>query len=558
MARLKLLLALLAPAFAIFILPTFELLRRNTEYFNGNVSHGTCIYWMAALYFAVGCLSVFWAKRKPSGRGALYAYLLTAPLWMAYTSLFAESQKSAFYLFIPLAIAIGIYCARKYPKQESWVGAFAIYGSVLTLITFSQLFTLQQTAAAVRAEHTEAVTATAMRSAPEVSAPNKLPDIYHIILDEFQSDLFAEILDDKIRNDLSGMTWFPNASTPFGRTEMAISTLFTGIPYDYREPPAEYIRKGFHANSSMPGKLKSLGYKTIGYLHTNYPGDSTPSFDTYYFHRNLGKALDGAKARELLNSLWWFAHFPTAIAKHFMPGQQGEQLDNQALLPDDAPYISLQSFRIFMDRERQREDKGGHYYFIHLIIPHFPKVLGADCSYENGKETKILDQSHCAVKLMGEFIQMLKDSGNFDNSLLLIHGDHGNQYIKVNGEMKKAPDSYFGPIYSRTRSRPLVLVKAPGVSASQPLQAKDWNVDLLDLYPSVMDALGQDYQRLNGASLFKEPYRERPRIYHFYDKDKSGKNRIVDGTIKRYRVEKDKVVLDNEITVPLEIEQPKP
>jgi len=57
------------------------------------------------------------------------------------------------------------------------------------------------------------------------------PNLLIILLDEYQSDYFSEILDDEVKNDLDGFVWFKDAAANFPTTIAALPAMFSGEIY---------------------------------------------------------------------------------------------------------------------------------------------------------------------------------------------------------------------------------------------------------------------------------------------------------------------------------------
>ena len=122
-------------------------------------------------------------------------------------------------------------------------------------------------------------------SAAVVSKPSSLPDIYHIVFDEFQTDYFKIILDSQLKESLAGSTWFPNAFTPSGRTDMALPAVLSGVPYSYDQLLYDYIDDGFGSEQSLHHRLKQFGYSRTGFLHKIYPHGGVSRFDETFMHQ---------------------------------------------------------------------------------------------------------------------------------------------------------------------------------------------------------------------------------------------------------------------------------
>jgi arylsulfatase A-like enzyme len=121
--------------------------------------------------------------------------------------------------------------------------------------------------------------------------------------------------------------------------------------------------------------------------------------------------------------------------------------------PDFVPvnfmqYYSLQSIEQFKTDEKQRPNTG-QYVFMHLEVPHPPYIYNEECT----TETPITDyrykrdgtpfydyyvkQSACSIKLLNEITQTIKEAGNYEEAMIIVHSDHGFKFMLLpNGERK--------------------------------------------------------------------------------------------------------------------------
>jgi hypothetical protein len=143
----------------------------------------------------------------------------------------------------------------------------------------------------------------------------------------------------------------------------------------------------------------------------------------------------------------------------------------------------------------------GRYTLVHVLIPHPPLKLRADCTYSVGSsKTEPIEQSRCALKLIEEFVDRLKELGRFDDSLIVIHADHGGAYRTKNDTL-----------VTNARSVSLnvvLLVKPVGNPASEELQVVDSETSLLDIARIIMNSVAD--ARSNEPR--SAPWSGRPRL----------------------------------------------
>ncbi len=542
--RLLNIVSVLIPPLLIFVVSAAEIIMRNLADFSGGIGKSVEPFMIAAaIYTAVGILLLCVSK---AGRLRIFffAYLLTAPAWYIFQiarDLLPISFLSL--IIVSLALAIGLFMLRRTPLKPIR-DSIVVFGTVLLV---AKAFTISQI------EQRALTDVTHTRTASE-QTKNDLPNIYHIVLDEFQSDLFQLYLDDRLKSALGGFRFYPHAITPFGRTEVALASTFSGIEYAYNEPLYDYIARSF-TQDSMITRLRSAGYQTSAVLRTSYHKFEfkaqilTSQFDTIYWQKRvqLERSTDDRSA--LLMAMWFYKHFPADLVSMIIGPTHFKQLRNGTLLPNDAPIRSLQSFRDFMEREAAQAGHG-RYVFLHLMLPHFPEVLGADCQYQLGKLTLPREQARCAVGLIEEFIGKLKELGRFKASLILIHGDHGKWMYYRDGNLVPVEASIDDLDWNWGRSRPLVLFKPAGVSAENaPLVVSPRRIGLLDIAPTVLDSLNLSVtEKFSGRSLLATKFPSRPvRYYHMYDKDFKT---VINGDLRRYSVTDKGIFFESDIAIP--------
>ena len=135
-------------------------------------------------------------------------------------------------------------------------------------------------------------------------------------------------------------------------------------------------------------------------------------------------------------NLWLYGNTPAPLRNAVMRTPWFAQLSDKdmdllregRLLPASAPVTSYLGFEKMM-AEEERLSASGRYTVIHVLVPHAPHRLTADCDYTLGSTaTGPMEQTHCALKMIREFITLIENLDRFDDSLILIQGDHGGPY----------------------------------------------------------------------------------------------------------------------------------
>ena len=135
-----------------------------------------------------------------------------------------------------------------------------------------------------------------------------------------------------------------------------------------------------------------------------------------------------------------------------------------------------------------------------------PYAFDAFC--ETTGRTTVRAQSQCATQILVNFVNELKRLRRFDDSLIIVHSDHGNILPSSNSQWIKA----------RLRSHnSLLLIKPAGVAASEPLASNNSNVTLTDIVPGIRSFVRQQQGGAAEAIWWHSTGgRVGKRIRHFY------------------------------------------
>src|SRR5438067_10156309 len=138
---------------------------------------------------------------------------------------------------------------------------------------------------------------------------------------------------------------------------------------------------------------------------------------------------------------------------------------------------------------------GPHFVWVHLYDPHDPYEPPAAFA-QTYKDHLYDGEIAYADSALAHFIGYLKTSGKYQNSLILVVGDHGEGL----GEHRE--DTHGIYLYDSTTHVPLVM-KVPG--RSNAAKVVDAQVRTTDILPTVLDLLHVPVpEQLDGESL--KPY----------------------------------------------------
>jgi len=357
-------------------------------------------------------------------------------------------------------------------------------------------------------------------------------NIFLIILDSFQSDLFWEIIDRDIqlKHEFGGFTFYPDTASVFAKTYPAIPLLLTGKKYQKQQAFQEFIDTAYQ--DSILTDLINEGWDVGLYPHVKATVTLDNSIMSNYAERTrLPERLDSYLQALDLSLFRTVPHFLKShiynkgdfIAKEHFGGyvhQLDTQLENKEIikLPRQNPHQGLN----FLDNLKALATNSGTspaFRFYHLYMPHAPFLLDRDLKYArmDNNFAAYREYSWASLKLMASFLEQLKNLGIYDNSAIIITADHGGgeygdkKYISSEG-------GYF-PILEHGRvkasGKPLLLVK--DYQADGPLKFSSKPVSLLDVAPTIANFAGIEPRETEGriiGDLVEGERRER--TFYFY------------------------------------------
>lgn len=145
------------------------------------------------------------------------------------------------------------------------------------------------------------------------------------------------------------------------------------------------------------------------------------------------------------------------------------------------------------------------------------------------REAAITDQNLCAAKMLRQFVTTLKRLDRYEDSLVLVHADHGSGLVAVDNELHALPlptSSIVGETrvnpshdaYHIERLRALLMIKPAGRGdAKSPFLEDNARTSLLDIAPTLAEFASGDAQRsYPGYSLLRPSEIPKDRVRHYF------------------------------------------
>lgn len=311
--------------------------------------------------------------------------------------------------------------------------------------------------------------ARAARAAP--AAP-RAGNVYHVLLDAFQREAYAVLVDRDPDLRLADFHYYRRFSSTFGYTYYSVPQMLASRDYAPDTSIAAWRRGAFR--DGLWARLAAQGVDVHLYpYHEGYCRQTAgltascvaPDLPEPEWLPDDGAGdgedrvhLAGTSSQRVTVDLWFLSLLPRSV-RHLLtapvPGLEdsGELPPDLALLSfsitdavaprraspggrpvkwipfDHRAAYSVQQWRRLLEDEAARPAHG-QYVFIHAAIPHHPYVLDSECAYQGvvrSDVTQYLAQATCGLRMVHALVDRLKALGRYDDALIVVHSDHGMQ-----------------------------------------------------------------------------------------------------------------------------------
>ncbi len=307
-------------------------------------------------------------------------------------------------------------------------------------------------------------------------------NIYVIQVESFQAFAQGATLGDEevtpYMNDFAEESWlFPNAfaQTGAGNTSDAEFVANTSLLPPSRTPAVvAYVDREI---PSLPRALGESGYRTIT-MHANEASFwnrtelyASLGFDDYYDAKQFGK-------EDLI-------YRGTSDAMFFVKAQQYLEAELARAEPLYVNLVTMSSHAPFDG------------------IPQDRRPLQVPEKLRNTRAGRFLGAISYTDVAVGRFIQWLKDTGEWDDSIVVLYGDHtAIKDLDLKGDNKEIIEGMLGRPYSEVdRQRIAMMVHLPGQTEGGVI---DSVVGQCDIAPTIADLVGEDISAVPhlGRSMF--------------------------------------------------------
>ena len=355
---------------------------------------------------------------------------------------------------------------------------------------------------------------------PDVLEFSSELNLVHLLPDGFQGDIAREVLDDhpELSARLNGFILYRDHLGMYQGTAPSVPTIFMGRPFDFEtgyniERTIDEMKQ-----YAYPARLQENGFR-LDYvtLSSSYCQEGAASCISRPFNDLKPRGYFRHKNEQLsyavrqLADLTLFRHLPMFLKEKIYNNGDwfwaDTTLDGSSPWPDPVLREWIDNMVIAGPQPR--------YKWYHYIGTHIPPRWDANCVY-NGKlertRKQYYDQSLCVLTGIARFADKLRELGIFDETAIIISGDHGVNIEPDDNEGLKANASLYAGVIGA--ARPTLMVKP--LKDQGPFKVSDLPTSLIDIAPTALDLVGLRGDYAGQSVLEIDPEPERTRIFNRY------------------------------------------
>lgn len=307
------------------------------------------------------------------------------------------------------------------------------------------------------------------------------------ILDTFDQKFFQEVYaaDPGVVDLLDGFTYFENATGPYPNTRAALPYLLTGQYYENEQPYAGYVEEAWRESAGYYQALRDEGFG-VG-IYTAMGAAVSDEAKQGLIDNAVGSGLKVSShvgLEKAMLQLTAMRFFPEALKRYVWAS--GDLFGNLRAGgdADASPFSEEEQDAVFYQglvSQGLTAVEGKRYRFIHLDGTHEPYTVLEDVSeVPEGTGASALTEARGCLNILKEYIRQLKELGVYDQTCLIVTGDHG--------------------FSAQTKAVPILMVK--GFQDSGAFRYSDVPVSHSNVMATVMAELGLEDADRFGTSVF--------------------------------------------------------
>lgn len=261
-------------------------------------------------------------------------------------------------------------------------------------------------------------------------------NVYYFVVDRFDETYAGDAYkaDKTVFDDLNGFTWYQDHTANYGHTFPAVPDMLTNKPYTAEYSRTEYLDKLYQGDTPLK-TLNNAGYNINLYTQPYYAFTEAKNFPDYVSNKGKVVSVKTTDKSTLSFKMAYYSLYrglPLLFKRFLIVGSTAE-LNSFTIFNgeiDGAVYEGYdtdtrEAFRAINDNTVKTADSAKQFSFIHFSGCH-------DENYDEEWNTKgkrnIVVSVKNSFRIIKKFISAMKEQGVYDNSTIIITGDHSQPY----------------------------------------------------------------------------------------------------------------------------------
>ena len=319
------------------------------------------------------------------------------------------------------------------------------------------------------------------------------------VIDTLDEKYYREYTDShpEFEKEMTGFIHYGNTLASGARTLVAMPSMLTGKPYRREETYSEYLDQVYLQDNPLT-RIAEDGTKVDIYSQPLYFSDQMTAY-VENFSKERQKVGSWSTLIRKVYKLTMSRFLPHLLKKYvwFDTAEFNEAKDSRTVFPEDDAHF-IKAFR--NSGFTSRDDAQSVFQLYHLYGAHSPYRLAEDGTRKD--KTSVKEQTAGCLNAVAEMMQALKDSGYYDDALIIITADHGDKNVA---------------------QQPFLLIKQPGSEGEY--TSSDIPVSLFDLPGILYEAYGYDYEQNEFGKSLSDIKEDEVRERHFFH-NQTGSSRL--------------------------------
>ena len=259
-------------------------------------------------------------------------------------------------------------------------------------------------------------------------------NVYHLLLDAYQSESFDDSTRTTAPSRFPGFTYYTRFNTNFPRTASAEPALIHGrVPrpgLDVTRWADLALAEGFWSDLARAG----VGLWVYPYGRWLCPDSAVKCVASSDLARDAGSTV----TRDVTVRMWSSRLLPLSLRMRLAAAAPSSAAGSLPL-----QYFNLEQFDELLADEERRPPRGQYVYY-HALIPHHDHIMNERCELVEPKWDAKGYWGHvaCANLMVERLLSALRRLGRLDDSLIVVHADHGAPEFLVGPGHFDRPDDF--------------------------------------------------------------------------------------------------------------------